>query len=523
MNTQKRPQFGVHLLETITTGMYSEPLHAIREYVQNAWDSIREARRRGTGTSEKHVIKITVDPINRRLKIADNGTGLSPEEAVVRLVDLGQSGKATTEASAKQNAGFRGIGRMAGISYSRHLRFETSDGSGEATTITFNAASIRERARPGQEPEALDQVIADNYTVEIRSVPTGKRYLEVTLVGINSVESPLLDEQKLQNYLAETAPVPYDKSRWAFGDKISEAAIKAAAPESVEAVEIKLCNPDGITTVDIRRPFSNTLRVYRRNSNTARTVTVKGIAPLPQTGIEPNGWWGWFGVHAREGYLGDTPYTGLRLRRHNIAVGDDSIVRALFKTPHLAKYVFGEVHITDPALVPNSQRDDFEDHPNWTRIKSELKDEASALERAFRRESEERAQNTDRLLNDAARRMRNAKDAMNEKFVSRNEQQKTVSTLEATAKKLEKAAYQRKRGGHEKQRILSHVQEVQEVIEEVQSVRRFRSDDALSHLNGAARKAVRIVLETFKTELQAKEYERIEPLAYHALQPGRKK
>ena len=40
--------------------------------------------------------------------------------------------------------------------------------------------------------------------------------------------------------------------------------------------------------------------------------------------------WGWVAEHDREGALADIPYAGLRIRMHNIAVGDHTIIEKLF-------------------------------------------------------------------------------------------------------------------------------------------------------------------------------------------------
>jgi len=39
------PHIGAFVLETLTLGMYGEPRHTLREYVQNSFDSIRAAQR----------------------------------------------------------------------------------------------------------------------------------------------------------------------------------------------------------------------------------------------------------------------------------------------------------------------------------------------------------------------------------------------------------------------------------------------------------------------------------------------
>ena len=121
----------------------------MREYIQNAFDSIRAARRQGMLGTEDGCIDIIVDPHTNSLRIRDDGTGLSPEEAVVRLVDIGYSDKAYSADAAAANAGFRGIGRMAGISYCGRLVFETSDGGDHVCAVTFDAQAINRLTRPG--------------------------------------------------------------------------------------------------------------------------------------------------------------------------------------------------------------------------------------------------------------------------------------------------------------------------------------------------------------------------------------
>jgi hypothetical protein len=39
------PHIGAFVLETLTLGMYGEPRHTLREYVQNSFDAIRAAQR----------------------------------------------------------------------------------------------------------------------------------------------------------------------------------------------------------------------------------------------------------------------------------------------------------------------------------------------------------------------------------------------------------------------------------------------------------------------------------------------
>jgi len=43
----KKPRIGAFVLESLTSGMYTNPMDAIREYIQNSADSIRIAEKFG--------------------------------------------------------------------------------------------------------------------------------------------------------------------------------------------------------------------------------------------------------------------------------------------------------------------------------------------------------------------------------------------------------------------------------------------------------------------------------------------
>ena len=59
------PHIGAFVLETLTLGMYGEPRHTLREYVQNSFDSIRAAQRTRFLQGRGRVI-ITLQPRSNR-------------------------------------------------------------------------------------------------------------------------------------------------------------------------------------------------------------------------------------------------------------------------------------------------------------------------------------------------------------------------------------------------------------------------------------------------------------------------
>ena len=112
---------GKHTLESLTSGMYSDPYVVYREYIQNATDSIDDAFHQGLLNPGEDSINIDINPSERRIAIFDNGCGVPSNLAVKTLISIGNSRK-----DSSSSRGFRGIGRLSALSYCSKLTFETS-------------------------------------------------------------------------------------------------------------------------------------------------------------------------------------------------------------------------------------------------------------------------------------------------------------------------------------------------------------------------------------------------------------
>ena len=99
--------------------MYSDPLMVLREYVQNAADSIDLAVQIGDLSLKSARINITLDGSSRKLIIADNGVGIPQAQAVEVLYAVAASTK-----RQDTTRDFRGIGRLGGVGYCDVVKFE---------------------------------------------------------------------------------------------------------------------------------------------------------------------------------------------------------------------------------------------------------------------------------------------------------------------------------------------------------------------------------------------------------------
>ena len=74
-------QVGKYTLESLTTGMYSDPKIVYREYIQNAVDSLENAVTHGLLEPQGMRIDIVIDEENAVISIRDNGMGIPCGEA----------------------------------------------------------------------------------------------------------------------------------------------------------------------------------------------------------------------------------------------------------------------------------------------------------------------------------------------------------------------------------------------------------------------------------------------------------
>lgn len=354
---QPAPHIGAFVLETLTLGMYGEPRHTIREYVQNAFDSIRKARRTGLSSDSGLV---TVEMGSDLIKIRDDGLGIPHAQAWRTLTSIGASRK-----DRQKDAGFRGIGRLAGMAYCDKLVFETSfEGEDEKSVVEFDCKTLRERMDPtaGDDTE-LAELLSETTTISLEDCDLStSHYFEVRLEGLDSAPPALTDLDGLEDYLASTAPVDFDPD-WKQGREIRD-AYKIFFGENPDVIRLDLNGEE------IFKPYGDTYK------------TSKGSADLQDLlffdhETKDYRYWGWVGPTDVPAAITDKSTSGLRMRVRNIQVDGKEIFADLFSahansyTRFTSHYV-GEFHVDPNAVIPNARRDGFEETAVWLDIKKHL-------------------------------------------------------------------------------------------------------------------------------------------------------
>ncbi len=384
----KSPVLGGELLRLVTSGMYDNPLVLYREYVQNSADAVAA---QGSGTGR---VRITIDPLRSQVTILDDGTGLTPSEAVHRLIDLGRSSK-----DPSVDRGFRGIGRLSGLAFAEEVHFTTRTcGDSPPTRVSWNARAFREL-----DLTRVDAKTAIGMATTISQVSCGEwpeRFFQVTVDRISRhAASTLLNENAVRSYLGEVCPVPM-----AASFPLVEEARGFLTVHNADHLVLDIRINDD--PHPIQRPFQNVIPLTDDISAPFESLETRIIPRVD--GDSP----------AAALWLAHTPYTGsiprrlgvrgLRARVGNVQIGTERIFEHLFQEPRFNGWCVGEIHILDRRILPNGRRDYFEPGPHLRNLENHIGAVAQQISSRCRRASSQR--NRLRNVDTAINRLKAARD-----------------------------------------------------------------------------------------------------------------
>lgn len=341
------PDIGKYTFESLTRGMYSNPLDAIREYVQNSIDAIEHAGATATGR-----IDLVVDPRLARITVRDNGPGISSDCAVSTLQNVGLSSKPI------EARGFRGIGRLGGLAFCDEMVFRTKAvDEPTVTELVWDCVLLRDLLRRGNDRElGMAELIAEISSSRTLGVdPADAPFFEV---DIQKVREPLLlNVVELKKHLRGVAPVAFDASSFHHATEIED-YLSQRVPDYVC---VHLLVNDEI----LLKPFTDSPVLSRAPGRSRGQVTdrIKSIEYFTLDGQDEPLAYGWIARTDFKGMLDpETGVAGIRLRSGNIAVGDGRVLEECFplSDARFTQWLLGEVHTVAPGLVPNARRDGFE-------------------------------------------------------------------------------------------------------------------------------------------------------------------
>lgn len=425
------PIFGKNVIETLSEGMYDNPLFLFREYVQNSADAIDAAVEAGVIEKEDGQIQIVIVPSARKIIFSDNGIGIAKRDVPSILSNIGNSQK-----DRFKNKGFRGIGRLGGLGYCRLVRFETSvNGESVKSVLEWDAEKLHSILMDQSEKIDAGELIKRITTIKTENAPADDHYFIVTLEDVAETSDDLLDVDDVRKYLSMVAPVPFDYQKFRFVEDIEKFINKNQLPHPNE-YQIFL-NGD-----ELRKGYETPLLI---EGTTKCVETLDVECRLLKDERRVFGWY-WFCVSKFEGVLPKSCWQRcIRLRKSNIQIGEADCLsnhpkrgQALWKEDRGNNYFMGEIHALDERLIPNSRRDYFNQDEACREFEAVLAEQFKELHKIYHKASDARsASQTIRRVN-AEIKSFNEKDRA-KSFFDEKEREAALKHINEQVAKAEKA------------------------------------------------------------------------------------
>jgi molecular chaperone HtpG len=192
-----------------------------------------------------------------------------------------------------------------------------------------------------------------------------KHYFTVELVNVDDRFSQLLDESDMRSYLSQVGPVPFHANKFPYySDK------NTGIKKKVESLGKELEQYNIYINGD-PNPLYKGYKTWITTSKDKDDIReIRFFEEYHQNG--ELFFWGWYGMSTFKGYVKDQEVQGIRVRKHNIQIGDERTLDALFSQDRFNRWFIGEVHVYDKDIIPNARRDDFEKNDTYFAFRDKL-------------------------------------------------------------------------------------------------------------------------------------------------------
>ncbi len=481
-------QVGKYTLESLTTGMYSDPKIVYREYIQNSVDSLENAVALGVIEKSSMRIDIIVKAETSYICIKDNGMGIPSAEAPETLMNVGSSKKRNSN-----NRGFRGIGRLGGMSYCDTLVFTTSaEKEAVKTVITFDCKRLRNLLIPGKyEDMSLSEVLEEITKVDFLPEKPELHYLIVEMKEVNGF-SDLLDIDAVKSYISQVAPLPYQLRSFIYAPQLKKYLSKNGYV--VEEFPIFL-GEDELNLAPVYKPNKSRFKSDRAKRTTDEITSMSYFDVIIDGELYALGWYGncgWLGT------LSDKELSGIRVRKGNILIGDNKTMNIIFKEARFNGWTQGEIFIVTDKLVPNARRDDFEQNDAYYDLINALSNGVSLeISRAIREASFTRNNPNAKALREIEKVIAEASNAVSEGFNSSIDKETLLKSLTESAISLSELRVnddfsQKKKELEEK---------IEAAIKEVSESKNFKINHINSSIDKKSKQVLRVVSNILSKKL----------------------
>ncbi len=353
-------EIGGELLNILSKGLYTNPLDAIREYVQNSIDA------------DANEVKIQVT--GNSVFISDDGVGMD-RERLLQSREFGVSLK-----SMEENVGFRGIGIYSGFDLCNRLVMRTKKASDPVEHIlTFKFGDMKKKldsARQNPKRPVLPLSLLLSEGISYSYEKSSRKNESFTIVQLEELTDNHINKisniEQMRRYILNNLPVKFNKD-FKYAKQI-ESALRKKIPGYKDAKIILQIESSGEIVVekpnilDLNPPVMDFIKDTDGNSIAyywaCLTSTSDAISSSKKEQKE----------------LAD--FAGLVYKIKGFTIGDRNYLGAFFTRKQIYPWWTGEVYVINTQVVPTSARDEFESGLSRDSLEVAVRNEMRKLQKS---------------------------------------------------------------------------------------------------------------------------------------------
>jgi len=343
------------ILNSLTSGLYNEVNYAVREYIQNSYDAIKDAIRSGLPEPEEsYHIAINITKDNRIVTISDNGIGMN-EGLLNEYTSIGGGTKTDPELT-----GFRGIGKLSGLRFFEKFVIRTKmAGSVSGYELSWDCGNMMKML--SKRPEDTKRIpytkfIKDFYTItEVKGEDKDKHYTHIQLINVVDAFKDQVSTDKIGDFIKSNCPVPYIQEFQYANDIINNVG-------------------DDLFFVNVFLNDDRIICQYYENKYGLVPPFFRIIKYRDK--IRAKVWFSW--VRDKAENIESAEIEGIKFRCKGICVGDKNLFVKHCMPPgrgEKSKWFTGEVVVLDENVLPNTARDRFNEGDDSKALYDSLKKE----------------------------------------------------------------------------------------------------------------------------------------------------
>lgn len=482
-------QVGKYTLESLTTGMYSDPKIVYREYIQNSVDSLETAVAKNLIEPQGMRIDVVINAEESMISIRDNGMGIPCAEAKETLMNVGNSKKRHSN-----NRGFRGIGRLGGMSYCDTLVFTTSsENEPQKTIVTFDCKKLRKLLIPGQyEDMSLSDVLSEITTVSIEPEKSEKHFFMVEMKDVSGF-SDLLDINSARSYISQVAPLPYQSRHFIYSSQLHEFLNQNGY--SIEEFPVFV----GESESDLEPVYKPNRSRFHSDRTKMKVDEIQKMVYFDVTIDNELYALGWYGDCDWYGSLSEHEISGFRVRKGNILIGDNKTLNSIFREARFNGWTQGELFILTDKLIPNARRDDFEQNQYYYKLMDALSEGVGLdITRTIREASVSRNDATAKVMREVSKKIGEATTILDEGFNSSVDKEKLIEELTVTAETLAKTKPKDDAQAEQKEQL---TRQIEITVEEVSESKKYKLNQVNSGIDKKSKKILSVVTDILSKKL----------------------